>query len=144
LPACTAGLLSALFLLGACNDNDPAQELALRRSVQLAASEEGELADKAAATLSARGKDALPEIEMALHTAPPAGRRNLVVALRRTQAAEAVPLLGHLAAFDEDPAVRLEARWTLKLWSAAGGPREKAAREALRKVDEARGTEAEG
>ncbi len=138
------GLCTALGLSLNCTGSDPAQELAVRRAVQIASTEEGEIATRAAAELGARGKGALQEIETALHTASPAGRRNLVVALRRTGAAEAAPLLGHLAAYDVDDAVRLEARWTLKLWGASGGDRGAAAKEALRRADEVRGSEGTG
>src|SRR5207237_10745296 len=91
-----------------------------------------------------RGQEALPVIEAVLPGAPPHGRRTLVMALRRIGLAEAAPLLGHLAAFDEDAGVRMEARWTLRGWVAAGGERAQAAAAALRKADEAQGSEAEG
>lgn len=131
-------VLCLLFL--SCQDNDAE----VRQAVRLLCEEQGEVARRALLRLVPHGPAALMPIEAALHTAPPAGRRNLVLALRRIGSAESAPLLGHLAAYDDDPLVRMEARFTLGLWLAEGGPRGAAARAALRKADEARGTEGAG
>ncbi len=144
VPGPLLALVLAAALLSSCNRNDPAAEAEMRGAVQLLTDEQGELASRAADQLKPHGARALTYIETALHTAPPVGRRNLVMAMRRIGAAEAAPLMGHLAAYDEDAGVRLEARWTLKQWMAAGGLRGEAARAALRKADEVRGMEDSG
>lgn len=134
--------------LSSCNVAAPEQALGIEIGglVQLLASSQGELADKALRGLIERnlGRSALPYLETALHRAPPAGRRNLVVAMRRLGLAEAAPLLGHVAAFDEDEATAREACRTLSLWASDRGKyapfeRGQAARSALGKVDEIRG-----
>ncbi|MCS6913179.1 MAG: HEAT repeat domain-containing protein [Myxococcales bacterium] len=136
-----AGLLLVLLVVASgCQRG----EQDLRGVVQLAAHERGEPAQRAISLLARAGPAALPAIEAGLHAAPPHGRRNLVVALRRLGLIEAVPLLGHLAAFDDDPVVRTEARFTLGIWVAAGGRRGRAAAAALQKADEVQGSEATG
>lgn len=140
LPLCLSLALSLGLGLG-CRGGEAGE---LRGAVQLAATEQGEIAQRALERIVPRGREALPLIEAALHGAPPPGRRNLVMALRRIGLGEAAPLLGQLAAFDEDPGVRMEARWTLRGWIARGGPLGAAAAAALRKADEAQGSEAEG
>jgi hypothetical protein len=133
-------LLALLLLCAGCTPDDGD----LRAQVQLVANEKGEVAQRAMGRIarSPLRAQALLHIEAALHTAPPAGRRNLVTCLRRLpeHGREAAPLLGHLAAFDDDPLVREEARFTLTLWQAQGGPRGRAAAAALVKADEVQGT----
>jgi len=109
----------------------------LRGAVELLGAEQGEVAERALATLKEHGtrRDALPYLEAALHRVPPKGRRNVVIALRQLALPEAAPLLGHLAAFDAEPTVRAEAYSTLELWAARGVG---AAGSALRLADSAR------
>jgi hypothetical protein len=110
-------------------------------SVQLLTAAQGELAERAMRRLQPHGRTALPYLEAALHHAPPAGRRHLVIAIRRIGLAESAPLLGQVAAFDEDPDTVREAWGTLSVWAGERVPRGAWARAALRKVDEIRGME---
>lgn len=116
----------------------------IRAAVQILAEEQGEVALRGIDRLRPHGVRVLPHIETALQTAPAAGRRNLVLAMRRLGHGEAAALLGHLAGYDEDAGVRMEARWTLRAWVAAGGERGKAAAAALRKADEVAKEDDEG
>ncbi len=123
-----------LFALLACTG---ATDRDLELDVQRLAKEDS-LPESVAARVAARGVRAVPDLEAALHGAGVAGRLNLLVALRRTGAVEAVPLLLHRAQHDDDERVRLEAEHALRTWAGERGGRADAARRALRKLEEAR------
>ncbi len=125
------GLLLGLSWLAGCNE--PTAEL--RAAVELLSAEQGEVAERAQESIQRHGPAALPYLESALHRAAAPGRRNIVIALRRLGLAQSAPLLGHIAAFDADAAVRAEAYRTLENWSAHRLP---TALAALRQADEAR------
>ena len=108
----------------ACKDNDDD----ICANVPLLCDHEGALATAAAEHLARYGRRAIPTIEAAMHTATPAGKKNLVMALRKIGDAEAVPLLGHMAQFEPSPDVRREAAWTLKQWAADGKSADRAAK----------------
>lgn len=120
--------------LGCTSATDRGLELDVQRLAR-----EDSLPETVAARVAARGVRAVPEIEAALHSAGVAGRLNLVVALRRTGAVEAVPLLLHRATHDDDERVRLEAEHALGSWAAGRDARAEAARGALRQLAQARG-----
>jgi HEAT repeat protein len=134
--------LLCLLALPACDRTDEQ----IRAAVTLAISHEGSAAIIAADRLATFGRRAIPTIEAALHTASPAGRKTLVVALRKIGDVEAVPLLRHLSLHDADGSVRAEAEWTLRQWAAgaAGDSRAEESRRALRAIDESRGREEAG
>lgn len=140
------GLLFGAFGLDAAGCRDAAEAdshehgLEIGSAVQLLSTTQGELAEQSLRRLLPHGRAALPYLEAALHTAKGVGRKNLVVALRRLGLSESVPLLGHLAAYDEDRIVAREAWQTLELWSSERSPRGDSARQVLHKVDEVRGT----
>jgi HEAT repeat protein len=98
---------------------------------------EGSLPESVVARVAARGARAVPEIEAALHAASVAGRLNLIVALGRAGACEAVPLLLHRAEHDDDERVRLAAEHALRAWAAGTGLCAKASRGAVRKLERA-------
>lgn len=135
-------VLIACLTLVACNGADED----IRANVALLSQREGALAMAAADHLAGIGRRAIPAIESALHTATPRGRKNLVMALRKIGDADAVPLLGHLAAYDPSPDVAREAEWTLRRWAADGKAPARAAgaHQALRAVEEARKAEGAG
>jgi len=136
-------LVAAVFLFAAgCND----AEDDIRANVTLLCNHEGALATAAAEHLARHGRRAIPTIEAALHTATPVGRKNLILALRQIGDAEAVPLLGHVAGFDQSPEVRKEAEWTLRKWAGdtAAPARAEKARAAVRTLEETQGTEGAG
>ena len=132
-----------LLMLSACSDSS---EDDIRAHVTFAIKQEGKTATDAAEYLSRYGRRAIPTIEAAMHTASPAGKKNLILALRKIGDAEAVPLLRHIALFDPSVDVQREAEWTLKQWAAgaAADPRTEKARAAVRAIDEHRGTEEAG
>ncbi|HPH27956.1 MAG TPA: hypothetical protein PLA87_14015 [Pseudomonadota bacterium] len=80
-------------------------------------------------------------LEAALHRGTGPGRHNVVMALQRLQLAESAALLGHVAAFDTEAAVRVDAYHTLETWAASPNPKlSTLARSSLEKADAARST----
>jgi HEAT repeat protein len=132
-------LALALPLAGCFSDDDHGRSDAQSLSVH-----EGDAATAAIARLARRGRSAIPAIEAALHTAKPAGRKNLVTALRKIGDADAIPLLRHVALYDDEESVRHEAEWTLQGWAAELDARGEKARRAMREIEERRGREAAG
>ena len=116
----------------------------IRGQVTLMLNQEGAPAQTAADRLTGFGKRAIPTIESALHTASPAGKKSLVVVLGRIGDEAAVPLLGHLAAWEPLEEVRGLARVTLERWAQEKNPRGEKSRAALRAVDETRQREEAG
>src|SRR5262245_61345283 len=139
LPLVLAATLAAALGTACFSDDDGS-----RADVQAVAVHEGDTVNIAIQRLVRRGRAALPPIEAALHTAKPPGRKNLIVALRKIGDPEAVPLLRHVALYDEEQSVRVEAEWTLQGWAAEQNPRGEAARRAIREIEERRGREAAG
>ncbi len=103
----------------------------LQDDVSIVATREAAFAEPVIARLAGRGPRAIPAIETALHTAKPTGRVQLVITLRRIGDGEAIPLLRHLARWDDDEAVRKEADFTLHTWAGGSDARGAAARAAL-------------
>lgn len=65
---------------------------------------------------------ALPQIEIALHTASPSGKVNLIGALAAIGDAEAVPILRHFAVYDPAPEVRAACEELLATWARGAAP----------------------
>jgi hypothetical protein len=86
--------------------------------------------------LASFGRRALPQIETALHTAPPAGKLHLVRALDRIGDPEAIPILRHFAVYDPGADVRSACEAVLQRWAGRGDAR---AREALARIADKRG-----
>jgi hypothetical protein len=80
-----------------------------------------QLVGPATERLAAYRRAALPQIETALHTAAPPGRRHLLAALERIGDGEAAPILRHVAVYDVTPDVREAAEALLRRWAAAEG-----------------------
>jgi hypothetical protein len=99
-------LVVILLVLAGCADTDPP---AMRTLVTVIATEQGQAANEATDRLIAYGRRSLVVLEAAIHTADPAGRKRLVRAMRRLGDRDAVPLLSHIARYDEDEGVRKEA-----------------------------------
>jgi len=119
--------------------NEPTGDL--RGSVQILCTERGEVAERAFHTIAPYGRKALPMLEAALHRGTGPGRHNVVMALQRLQLAESAALLGHVAAFDTEAAVRVAAYHTLETWAASPNPKlSTLARSSLEKADAARST----
>jgi hypothetical protein len=136
-----AWLALALTLVG-CTGTTTDEEI--RGQVTLMLNQEGAPAQAAADRLTAFGKRAIPTIESALHTASPAGKKSLVTVLGRIGDEAAVPLLGHLAAWEPLEEVRNLAHATLEKWAQQKDARGEKARAALRAVDETRQREEAG
>lgn len=136
--------LLTLALLGGASACQGGDEEAARVEVQHLASQSSSDAPADAEKVARRGRSALPLIEAQLHTADAPGRKNLILALRKIGDADAVPLLRHIALFDDAEDVRREAEWTLQQWAAGKDARADRARAALREVDERRGREENG
>jgi hypothetical protein len=134
---------SMAALLASCSGGAGDEE-AMRAEAQVLSQAQGEAAPASAERIARFGRRAIPSIEAALHTAEPSGRKNLILGLRRIGDAEAVPLLGHLAAWDAAPDVRREAEWTLKSWASGKDARATRAAAALRALDELREREGSG
>jgi hypothetical protein len=60
---------------------------------------------------------AIPQIEIALHTASPSGKANLLATLDEIADPEAAPILAHLALYDPEPPVRAACEEILTRWS---------------------------
>jgi hypothetical protein len=73
---------------------------------------------------------ALPQVEIALHTASPAGKVNLIHALEAIGDPESAAVLRHFAIYDPDPEVRSACDELLARWSDAAPPLGPAARAA--------------
>jgi hypothetical protein len=130
-----------LLLLCACSAS-PDEDI--RGQLTLLLQQEGVPAQAASAKLVAHGKRAIPMIESAMHTASPAGKKNLISVLRQIGDEAAIPLLGHIAVYEPLEDVRKEALWTLQSWAKEQNPRGEKARAALRTVDESRQREEAG
>ncbi len=139
---CSFLLIGLLAAAPACNDADDD----IRANVTLLCNHEGVLATAAADHLARYGRRAIPTIEAAMHTASPTGKKNLILALRKIGDVEAVPLLAHIAQFEESADVRREAEWTLRQWAADAKAKQLAARarQALRTLEEARNVQDAG
>jgi hypothetical protein len=94
--------------------------------------------ETAAARLIAVGRRAIPQIEIALHTAPDRGRRRLVSVLEQLGDDEAIPILRHLAVFDGSPEVRGACEGALKAWAVVTDARGRSAGLALQRIRERR------
>jgi HEAT repeat protein len=93
--------------------------------------------------LSRYGRRAIPQIEIALHTASDSGRKNLVATLARIGDGEAVPIFRHFAVYDLNPEVRRACEDVLTTWSSASDARAALARTALTRIAELRAHGAE-
>jgi hypothetical protein len=81
--------------------------------------------------LAAYKRNAIPQIETAIHTAAPTGRLHLITALDRIADEEAVPVLRQVAVFDVTGEVRAAAEAVLTRWAATQDRRGQRAAAAL-------------
>ena len=89
------------------------------------------------------GRRAIPQIEIALHTASDTGRKNLVATLARIGDPEAVPIFRHFAVYDLSPEIRANCEEVLSLWAASAGTQAPVASTALKRIAELRAHGAE-
>ena len=129
-------LALALILVGAGCEDRSYREIGAQINV-LTKPGGGPAAD-AIAQLARIGHRALPQIETALHTAPPRGKSNLIRALDAIGDPEAAPIVQHFAVYDASAEVRAACEELLQRWAAAGDRRAGPARQALARVSEKR------
>ena len=121
-------LAVVLFLLPACEGvshrdiGDEINVLVLRNDMLVAPATERLVAYK---------RNAIPQIETAIHTAAPNGRLNLIAALDRIGDDEAVPVLRQVAIYDIAIEVRAAAEAVLTRWAAGQDHRGERARAGL-------------
>jgi hypothetical protein len=127
--------LAPLLLLLACEDGS---YRAIGAEIKLLSGEVSAQEAPAIARLSAFGQRAIPQIEIALHTAADQGRLRLVATLDRIGDAEAVPVLRHLAVYDGSPEVRAACEGVLKAWGTQRDDRGRQALSALQRIGERR------
>jgi hypothetical protein len=73
-------------------------------------------------------RNAIPQIETAMHTAAPKGRLHLIAALDKIGDGDAVPVLRHVAVFDITADVRDAAEGLLSRWASSPDKKPRAAR----------------
>jgi hypothetical protein len=121
---------------GACDDQSYRD---IGAEIGLLTARSDSLVPPAIERLARYGRRALPQIEIALHTASDSGRANLLATLARIGDAEAVPIFRHFAVYDLSADIRGQCERALGEWAAAApGPRAEAARAALSRIAELR------
>jgi hypothetical protein len=107
-------LLVATSVLAACEDisyRDIGAEIAVLTQ------RTDSLVPAATRRLVAHGHRAVPQIEIALHTATPAGKVNLLDALDQIADPESAAILRHFAVYDPQPEVRAACEAILLRWT---------------------------
>jgi hypothetical protein len=130
--AATAACLAATIAAGASCEDRSYRDIGAQINVLTKRTDS--LVPRAQKTLAEIGRKAIPQIETALHTAPLAGRLNLLGALERIGDPEAIPVLRHLAIYDPNEEVRRAAETLLGAWAGKTNPRGDRARVALARV----------
>jgi hypothetical protein len=118
--AARAALLALPLALAACED---ASYREIGAPITVLVQRTDALVPAARSRLVAFGRRAVPHIEVALHTAPTAGKLNLLGALDAIAEPEATAILRHLAVYDPNPPVRAACEEILARWAAAATPR---------------------
>ena len=134
-PVRVAALAATLWLAPACEDQS---YRSIGSEIGLLTARNDGLVVPAIERLRGFGRHALPQIEIALHTASETGRRNLINALYAIGDAEAVPILRHFAVYDVTADIRAQCETILDGWAGIGSPRAEAARAALKRIGELR------
>ncbi|HXU83513.1 MAG TPA: HEAT repeat domain-containing protein [Polyangia bacterium] len=109
-------LVVGLLLVLGCEDTSYRD---IGAEIKLLTTRTDALVPPAIRRLAGYKRRAIPQIEIALHTASPAGKVNLVHALEAVGDREAVPILRHFAVYDPDPEVRGACEEVLGRWGAA-------------------------
>lgn len=84
------------------------------------------------------GRRSIPQIEIALHTAAPNSRINLIEALAAIEDPEVVHILRHFGSYDANTSVRLACEEVLKRWVEKNHRLSGPAQVALQKISENR------
>jgi hypothetical protein len=107
-------LAAAALALAACED---ASYRDIGAEITVLADRTDALVPLATRRLTAFGRRAIPQIEIALHTASPSGKANLLRALDAIADPESAAILRHFAVYDSRPAVRTACEDILTRWS---------------------------
>jgi len=135
LPAVAVGLAPLLLAAGGCEDTS---YQAIGAQVKVLVRDTNAAEEEATARLTAFGRKAVPQIEIALHTAPERGRARLFQVLEAIGDEETVPILRHFAVYDLSPALQETCASVLRGWSARPDRRGDRARQALEYVARSR------
>ncbi len=127
---------TVLWLLAAACEDDSYR--AIGSDIRLLTQDQRLAEEPVLARLSAHGSRAIPQIEIALHTAPDRGRLRLFATLERIGDEEAIPVLRHFAVYDANPEVREVCARVLRGWGAQADARGKRAAVALLGIREKR------
>jgi hypothetical protein len=120
-------LLLAASLAPACEDGSHGD---IADEINILVRRNDQLVPPAMDRLTAFKRAAIPQMEIALHTAAPYGRQHLIAAFARIGDGEAVPILRHVALFDVTPDVRAPAEAVLSRWASDSSDRPRAVRAA--------------
>jgi HEAT repeat protein len=112
-------LALALLLAAACEDTSYKE---IGGEINVLTQRTDALVPPAIRRLAGWKRRALPQVEIALHTASPAGKVNLVHALEAIGDPESAAILRHFAVYDPDPEVRTACDELLARWSEAPAP----------------------
>jgi hypothetical protein len=121
-------VLALLLTAGGCEDES---YRAIGAEVKVLIKDANVPEEAAAARLQAFGRKAIPQIEIALHTAPERGRGRLFKVLEAIGHEETVPILRHFAVYDDSPALQETCASVLARWGAVPDRRGERARQAL-------------
>jgi len=110
--------LTAAALAGGCDDDSHRN---LQDEINILTRRNDPLVPPATQRLARYGREAIPQIEIAVHTAAPTGRLHLIDALGAIGDGEAVPVLRHFAVYDVRADVRRACEDLLQRWAADAG-----------------------
>jgi hypothetical protein len=128
-------IVFAVALASGCDDKSYRE---IGANIDVLTKKNDNLPGPAIARLAKIGRRAVPQIETALHTAPPRGKVNLVAALAAIGEPESAAILQHFAVYDKSPEVRTACEELLAQWAAASDPRGTSAKQALARVHDKR------
>ena len=107
-----------VFLLAMISSCEDGSHRDIQDELNLLTRRNDALVPPAIVRLSKYGRMAIPQIEVAMHTAAPTGRLHLVEALDRIGDGEAIPVLRHFGVYDVRAEVREACTSLLDRWSA--------------------------
>jgi len=117
--------LGALSSASGCDD---ASHRDIQDEINILTRRNDALVGPATDRLARYGRNAVPQIETALHTAAPTGRLHLIEAFARIGDGEAVPVLRHFAIYDVHDRVRRACEDLLGTWAEDSSPPDRAER----------------
>lgn len=110
-----------IVLLGGVAGCDDASHRDIQDEINILTRRNDALVGPATQRLARYGRQAIPQIETAIHTAAPTGRLHLIAAFGAIGDEEAVPVLRHFAVYDVHAEVRRACEDLLDRWASDGG-----------------------